>query len=111
MYEQRSDQLLSRPEFAKRVLRHVAAAAAGVGAALGIGVAGYHFLAELSWLDALLNASMILAGMGPVNPLGTPASKIFASVYALFRADLIGVRGLLPRILHRTVHRFHLDES
>jgi hypothetical protein len=113
MYERRSEKLLSRPEFAKRVLRHVGAAAAAVGAALAIGVAGYYFLADLSWVDALLNASMILAGMGPVNPLPTVPAKIFASAYALFSGLIfIGVSGLvLAPFFHRIFHRFHLDES
>lgn len=88
--------------------------AAGVGAvALGIGVLGYHYLAGFSWVDSLLNASMILGGMGPVGDLPTDASKIFASFYALFSGVVfISVMGLvLAPAAHRALHHFHLDEE
>ena len=80
--------------------------------ALGIGVVGYHYLGELEWLDALLNASMILGGMGPVDPLHKPGAKLFASGYASFSGlAFIGVASLLVApFAHRLLHRFHLDE-
>src|ERR1051325_7356714 len=84
MYEHRTHQLLSRTAFLKRMARHGLLALLLLGIALGIGVVGYHYFAGLPWLDALLNASMILGGMGPVDPLQNPAAKIFASIYALF---------------------------
>jgi len=81
--------------------------------ALGIGVVGYHYLGELEWLDALLNASMILGGMGPMDPLHKPEAKLFASGYALFSGlAFIGVASLLVApFAHRLLHRFHLDEG
>ena len=80
---------------------------------LGIGMTGYHFLESLSWLDSLLNASMILGGMGPVNPLQTAAGKIFASFYALYSGVVLlaAVGILVAPIFHRFLHRFHLAED
>ena len=82
-------------------------------ATLMIGIGGYHWIAGLAWIDALLNASMILGGMGPVDELKTDAGKIFASGYALFSGlVLVGAMGLvLAPILHRMLHKFHLDEQ
>ncbi len=84
-----------------------------VGVALGVGILGYHWIAELGWVDSLLNASMILSGMGPVNPLNTDAAKIFASAYALLSGLVfISATGiLLTPIFHRVLHHFHLDEK
>src|SRR6059058_6036963 len=84
MYERRKEPLLSAARFAKRVIRHFILAFLVLAAGLGIGVLGYHCLGELNWIDALLNASMILGGMGPVDPPHSSAAKIFASAYALF---------------------------
>lgn len=112
MYEHRKHPLLSRADFARRVTYHVIVAALAIFLALGIGIAGYHYLAGLHWLDSLLNASMILGGMGPVDPITNPAAKLFASFYALFAGLLfIGVASLLVApFLHRLLHRFHLEE-
>jgi hypothetical protein len=79
MYEHRMDPILSSADFTKRVARHVMLAFIVLPLALGIGVVGYHYLGDLEWLDALLNASMILGGMGPVDPLHKPVAKLFAS--------------------------------
>jgi hypothetical protein len=72
---------------------------------------GYHLFEHLSWSDALLNASMILGGMGPVDRPQTLEGKLFASFYALFAGIvfLISVGVLLAPILHRFMHRFHLE--
>jgi hypothetical protein len=113
MYEKRRDRLLTRVEFAWRVAGHVAFAVAAAAVALLAGILGYHFLGQLSWIDSLLNASMILGGMGPVDPLRTDAAKVFASGYALFSGLVfIGVLGvLLAPFIHRLMHRFHIDEE
>lgn len=78
---------------------------------LAAGMAGYHWLEDQTWIDAYLNAAMILGGMGPVAELHTPAGKVFAGTYALF-AGLIFVLAIglvLAPVLHRAMHRFHLD--
>jgi hypothetical protein len=112
MYERRKQRLLSRVEFSKRVGRHGLVALAVLVFGLGIGVLGYHQLAHLSWVDSLLNASMILGGMGPVDPLRSNAAKIFASCYALFSGlAFIGIVSvLLAPFVHRMLHRFHAEE-
>jgi hypothetical protein len=113
MYEHRRQPLLGRPDFARRVARHAAAGAALIGASLGIGVLGYRNLAGLGWIDALLNASMILSGMGPVSPLPGDAAKVFASAYALYSGLvlLITVAILVAPLLHRIMHRLHLEDD
>jgi flagellar biosynthesis protein FliR len=112
MYERRKQRLLSRVEFSKRVGRHGLMALAVLVFGLGIGVLGYHFFARLNWIDSLLNASMILGGMGPVDPLRSNAAKIFASCYALFSGlAFIGIVSvLLAPFVHRMLHRFHAEE-
>lgn len=83
-----------------------------IATSLSIGVAGYHFIAGLGLVDAILNASMILAGMGPVDTMNTSAAKLFASAYALFSGVVfISATGiLLSPVFHRVLHRFHLEE-
>jgi hypothetical protein len=113
MYERRNHPLLSRRKFAGRVARHLLLALFLVGIALEIGVLGYHLLGGLSWIDSLLNASMILGGMGPVDPLHSSPAKIFASCYALFSGlAFIGIASLIVApFAHRFLHRFHIDEK
>lgn len=79
--------------------------------ALAVGVLGYHWTTGMDWIDAFLNASMILTGMGPVNPLTTVSAKLFASFYALFSGLVfVTVMGLvIAPIFHRMLHKFHLS--
>ena len=113
MYEHRKQPLLSSAKFTERVARHLSLALFVVAVGLGIGVLGYHFLGGLNWIDSFLNASMILGGMGPVDPLHSTAAKIFASCYALFSGlAFIGIASLIVApFAHRILHRFHLDEK
>jgi hypothetical protein len=113
MFEHKSEPLLARAAFIRRLVRHGVIACIIVAAALGVGVAGYHGLAKLSWVDSILNASMILGGMGPVAALETGGAKLFASAYALFSGVIfIAVAGLLfAPIFHRVLHHFHMDDS
>ncbi len=98
--------------FVRRVAWHVALAWAAIMLALSLGVVGYHYLGRLGWLDALVNASMILGGMGPVDPLQTREGKLFASFYALFSGlFFIGVASiLLAPFVHRLLHQLHMDD-
>lgn len=111
MFEPRNKPLLPRKVFALRVLRCLALALGIIGISLGLGVFGYHFCEGLSWLDSLLNASMILTGMGPVNELHTVAGKLFASFYALFSGVIFitSVALLLAPVFHRFLHKFHVE--
>lgn len=113
VYEPKHRPLLPRIEFAKRVVRRFLLAISLVGVALGIGVLGYHVLGQLTWVDSFLNASMILGGMGPVDPLRSDAAKIFAACYALFSGlAFIGIASLLVApFAHRFLHRFHLEHK
>ncbi len=112
-FESRRQKLLPFPKFVHRVLLALCLALGVLFVALGLGILGYRYLAGLSWLDALLNASMILTGMGPVNPLTTPAAKIFASAYAIFSGVVfITVMAIiLAPVFHRIIHKFHIDEE
>jgi hypothetical protein len=113
MYEHRKQPLLSTAKFFKRVARHWLAGFGILAVGLGAGILGYHYIAGLSWIDSLLNASMILGGMGPVDPLKTNAAKIFASCYALFSGlAFIGIVSvLLAPFVHRLMHRVHAEEQ
>jgi hypothetical protein len=110
-FEHRREPMLPRSLFFRRVLRYGLVSLAFVVASLGIGMIGYHATEGLSWLDAFLNASMILTGMGPVNEMRTTAGKLFAACYALFSgvAFLTAVAVLFAPLFHRFLHRFHLD--
>ncbi len=111
LYERRRDRLLPRAAFLSRLCRHVLVALALIAGSLGWGVLGYHYLEHLGWLDALLNASMILGGMGPVAEIHTVAGKIFASIYALYSGLIVLVVAgvLFAPVFHRFLHRFHLE--
>jgi len=113
MFEHRTEPLLSMHRFFWRVLGFLALSAAVVGVALGIGVLGYHYLGDLPWIDALVNASMILGGMGPVDPIKNHVGKLFVSAYALFSGLLfIGAASLaVTPFLHRMMHRLHLEDD
>jgi hypothetical protein len=113
VYERKKAHPLHRREFARRIGLHLLIATVVVACALGIGIVGYHVWGGLDWLDSLLNASMILGGMGPVDPITTVAGKLFASFYALFAGLVfIGLSGfLLAPFLHRLMHRFHWEEE
>jgi len=80
---------------------------------LGVGIVCYHFLAGLNFVDSLLEASMILGGMGPVSELHSDGAKIFASIYALYSGLLVlALMGIvLSPVVHRVMHKFHVDEK
>lgn len=109
MYEHYKDPVISLARFLRRLLRGFAAILLVVALSLAMGVLGYHFTEDLPWLDALLNAAMILGGEGPVNVLYTNGGKLFASFYALYSGlFLIVVTGvMLAPVFHRVLHKFH----
>jgi hypothetical protein len=103
--------LLPQKQFIRRVVNYSLLSIGTITVSLLIGILGYHFLEGLSWIDSLVNASMLLGGMGPVNQLHTTAGKIFASFYALFSGMvlLVAVSILIAPIFHRFLHHFHLE--
>jgi hypothetical protein len=113
MYEHKTQPLLPRRLFIARVVRHAILSFSILSISLGIGILGYHNLEGLPWIDALLNASMILGGMGPVDKISTDVGKIFASVYAIFSGVIfLASAGIVTApIAHRILHRLHLVEQ
>jgi hypothetical protein len=106
-------QLAPRPEFYRRLGRSVAVGVVLIAFSLSIGIVGYHVFAGLSWIDAFLDASMILSGMGPVGELHSSTAKIFAGCYALYSGiALISTAGvILAPVVHRALHKFHLEDT
>ena len=113
MYEHRSEPLLPMRRFVARLASSATASLLLIVASLAAGMLGYHTLEPLSWIDAFLNASMLLGGMGPVNTPGTYGGKLFAGLYALYCGlVVIVVAGLLlAPVLHRVLHRLHAERS
>ncbi|MGC1375007.1 MAG: hypothetical protein WA821_02220 [Anaerolineales bacterium] len=111
MFEHYRQPLLSHSAFLRRQVRHTAIAFGIVLGSLAIGILGYHVFEGLPWIDALVNAAMLLGGMGPVNELHTTAGKPFAAFYALYSGliFLVVASVLFAPIIHRFLHRFHLE--
>lgn len=113
MFEKHNKPLLPKEKYYKRLVNNFFWSLLIIFISLLIGIFGYHFIAKLSWIDSLLNSSMILTGMGPVNIMSDNASKIFASFYALFSgvAFLTTIAVMFAPIIHRFMHKFHLGED
>jgi hypothetical protein len=113
MFEHRSEPLLPWGEFVRRMLGSAIFGATMVMICLAIGIAGYHVLGQLGWIDSLVNASMILGGMGPVDAIHTTSGKLFESAYALFSgvAFITSVGVFLAPALHRLLHKLHLESE
>jgi hypothetical protein len=112
-FEHHSKPVLPFAKFMVRITRYTFFAIALLSFSLGIGVIGYHFINDLSWLDALLNAAMILTGMGPVDPMKNDAAKWFASFYSIFSGVvfLSTVAVFLSPVVHRLLHKMHVSED
>lgn len=113
MYEKHHQALVSRTVFYKRVATSMVLGLSAVVIAQFIGMLGYHFYEKMSWIDAFVNAAMILSGMGPLEPLKTTGGKLFAGFYALFSGlSFILIVGIIfAPIIHRIFHKFHLDDD
>jgi len=113
MFEHRSKPLLPRRDFIARLARSFWLGVFIVAGALIIGMAGYHVFEKMGWIDAFVNAAMILSGMGPVGELKTSGGKIFAGCYALFSgvAFLTSVGVVFAPLFHRFLHKFHLESA
>ena len=113
MYEHRKQPLASTATFYQRIFKNIIIALIIMAICLVIGIAGYHFIAEASWIDSLHNASMILSGMGPVVVMTTESGKWFSSFYAIFSGVVfitnMGI--ILAPAIHRLFHRLHLEEK
>lgn len=113
MYENKRDPLLPRAAFLARMGRNFAFGLLVVAVSMLIGSCGYHCIADLSWIDAVLNAAMILTGMGPVNRITSTGGKLFATFYALYSgiAFLTIMTLILAPLLHRLLHKFHMEDD
>ena len=112
MYESLSHPPIDRRRFARRFAGHFLVAAGLIAGSLGAGMVGYVAFEHLSWIDAFLNAAMLLGGMGPVNAPQTDAGKLFAGLFALYAGLVFIVTSalLFSPVLHRLLHRLHWKE-
>lgn len=113
VFESKKQKLVSRKRFRSRILFAVYLDLMLLTVSLLIGVLGYHYFNNLSYVDSFVNASMILGGMGPVDPLVSSGAKIFAGIYALYSgiAFLTSFAIFIAPIYHRFLHKFHLEEG
>lgn len=113
MFEHKDDPLLPRAAFVFRLGRSFGVTLVIVALSLLMGSVGYRVLGDLTWVDALLNATMILTGMGPIDHMPTTASKLFSTFYALYSgvAFLTMMAVILAPLIHRLLHKFHLDDG
>jgi hypothetical protein len=113
MFEHSSQPILSHAQWINRVLKSVWLAVIIVSFALTIGVIGYHYLGNLPVIDAVLEASMILGGMGAVAPMTNDAVKLFASFYALMSGFVVlsTTTIVLAPWIHRLLHHFHAPKK
>ena len=111
MFEKHHESLASRTQYLLRIARNITWGILFIILALWVGMLGYHFFEKMPWVDAFVNAAMILSGMGPFGPMSSSAGKIFAGFYALFSGLtfilIIGV--IFAPIVHRFFHKIHLD--
>jgi len=112
-YEKKKHALAPRKVFYRRLLKSTLTGLLFLFISLLIGVVGYRVFCGLPWMDSLLNASMILGGMGPVNTIETNGGKIFASAYALYGGvAFLGIFAvIIAPVIHRFLHRFHLEDK
>ena len=113
MYEHKTYPLAPIKVYYFRILRNLLIGFVVLTVCLTIGILGYHYTAQIGWLDSLHNASMILSGMGPVITIGTKAGKLFSSFYALFSGVVFitNISFILTPAVHRFFHKLHLEEK
>jgi len=111
MFEHRSKPLLPRREFIKRMIFFALLSTGFVILSLLLGMIGYRIFEDFSWIDAFVNAAMLMGGMGPMNELKTDAGKIFAGFYSMYcgLVFIITVGFLIAPVYHRFLHKFHID--
>ena len=113
MYEHKSKPLIPYAAFLQRILWQIMLTLVAAALSLLLGVVGYHYFESMPWIDSLLNASMILGGMGEIDTLKTTGGKLFASFYALYGGMFMIICGglLLAPVFHRILHHFHVDKQ
>ena len=113
MYERKSEPVATKHVFYGRMLKSFAVASGLLAICLTIGILGYHYIANIVWIDSIHNASMILSGMGPVADVKNVSGKIFSSLYALFSgvAFITNIGIVLAPAAHRLFHKLHVDDK
>ena len=113
MFEHHTHPLLPLAQYLGRLALSILGGLGLIGLSLWGGMAGYHFYEGMTWLDAFLNASMILSGMGPLAQPQTVNGKLFAGMYALYSGFIVILASgiIFAPIIHRTLHRFHIEKS
>lgn len=111
-FENISEPLLDRNLFLKRQLKFTLIAFVFLNFCLGIGMSGYHWIAELNWVSSYHNATMILSGMGEIDKMPSEGAKIFSGSYALFSGVvfLSTIAVLFSPVVHRFLHLMHVEE-
>ena len=112
-FESKHEPLLGQKAFAKCVARSATAATLLIALSLVVGMTGYHYFEDMSWIDSFANSAMLLSGMGPLGTLKTWGGKLFAGLYALYSgfALLVAISIIAAPMLHRVLHRFHVEEE
>jgi hypothetical protein len=112
-FERRNEPVLPWPAFLWRLAGSTLIGAGLVIVSLAIGMIGYRSLMGMSWIDAFVNASMILSGMGPLADPQTSGAKLFAGLYALFSGlAVLAIAGVVfAPVVHRFLHYLHADED
>ncbi len=112
-FESKTQPLLSKRQFAQRLALNFACASALIAVSLIAGMIGYHSIEGMAWIDAFVNASMILSGMGPLDPLKSAGGKLFAGLYALYSGLILILASgiILAPVVHRLIHSFHLEKE
>jgi hypothetical protein len=111
LYEHRFEAPLSMPRFVLRMIRHAGAATLIIVGSLLLGMWGYHSFAQEAWIDAFVNATMLLGGMGQVGDVTTTSGKLFSGFYSLYSGMvfLVLIATMLTPVIHRVLHRFHWE--
>lgn len=113
MYETKKEAMLSARQFLLRMMWHIVLAVLIILVAICLGIAGHMWFEPVAWHDAILNVSLILAGIGPVLLPETVSGKLFFAVYTVMASlvfvALIGV--VMAPVMHRLIHKFHLDDD
>ena len=112
MYESKHHPLIPTHAFARRMVRHLLIGVSIIFISLFMGMCGYHHFEGMDWVSSYENASMILSGMGPVDPLYTVEGKIFAGTFALFSGVifLIVIAIFIAPLFHRFFHKFMIKD-
>lgn len=112
-FETRQQPLLTQQAYYWRIARNFLSASVLIFVSLFAGMCGYRYIEKMDWIDAFVNAAMILSGMGPVTPMNTYNGKLFAGCYALYSGlTLVLATGLIfAPVIHRLLHHFHIDDE